>query len=481
MNPVANKTWLRPLLLATILSIGALLLWTIAVNWVWSVAGQFLSPHESSEQLVFTDDGQPLVQSTSYLPHNTTVYRTLDGQTIDNLDNYELQGGSGWLAGPSMPSFRDPGWQSRVIGFAEPGGAPNYWYLVIDVPADRRAFFVGFDAKTNRGIGYIGRNGFRTDPPPADDCFEIEPNLVSYWGLFAGPPANQGQEPNGYWRLPNRAIFLDSDQELFRVEMRHRNVAAVPLDGETISVANLGQPTRVPEEKHVIEKERIAARLSDRVLVLDNDGQTLRSIPLPPETRDRIINVYLTTGPEAIIMALADLHHELTEVYWLNSAGETARHEHVRLRGGFFVSYEQPAWQTALGSLSPLMCAFDFAILRPRQTVMAGKYHDYRTALAASLADNWAAFAVLVLVSAGLAAFAYAYQLRYSRGGALGWAAFVLLLGAPGLIGYLVHRRWPAVERCRECGARVPRDREGCLVCAASFPPPAPLAIEIFA
>jgi hypothetical protein len=80
-----------------------------------------------------------------------------------------------------------------------------------------------------------------------------------------------------------------------------------------------------------------------------------------------------------------------------------------------------------------------------------------------------------------LAAWCYRRHRRFEERGALVWAAFVFLTGPAGIVGYLLHRRWPASERCAACGTVVPRDREECLACEAQFPPPAPEGIEIFA
>jgi hypothetical protein len=57
---------------------------------------------------------------------------------------------------------------------------------------------------------------------------------------------------------------------------------------------------------------------------------------------------------------------------------------------------------------------------------------------------------------------------------------FVLLLGVPGVIGYLLHRRWPVFETCSACG-RVVGDREACHACGDALPPPPPTGTEVFA
>jgi hypothetical protein len=481
MHSTPIRSLLLSLALATVLAVGTGFVWMVAEIWVAGVANQLFSPQEPSEQLAFTEDGQPLVQSSTYYPSNTTVYRTLDGEDVKNLDQYELQSGSSWLVGPDMPEYERLDWQSRIIGFNEPSGMPYYWYLIADGQAHGHGYFRGYDAKTKHPIGYLGLAGFRTDPPPIAEQFEIDRKFYGYWGSFAGQQGNSGQEPNGYWRGSPPAIFLDSGESLFRIDLRHRSVASVPLDGKVVSVANIGQPVRVPEEKRSIEKTRIGVRLADRVVLLDEAGKALCSIPIPLDVRRRMLNVCLTTGPESIVVALQDMHHDLTEIYWLNPAGEVVRHEQPRLRGGFSMGGEQPAWQTAFGLPSPLLCAINFGVTRPQQSVTVGRFTEFPDALAASVAEAWPAFLVVLALSAALAVVGYRRHVRYGQPYALAWAGFVLLGGPVGLIGYVLHRHWPAIERCDHCGAAVPRDREGCRVCSAAFPAPAPRGIEIFA
>jgi hypothetical protein len=75
----------------------------------------------------------------------------------------------------------------------------------------------------------------------------------------------------------------------------------------------------------------------------------------------------------------------------------------------------------------------------------------------------------------------YHRQRRNSAHHTISWMVFVLLLGWPGLIGYALHRRWPVLVCCPNCGAETPRDRDTCAKCNAAFPPPALKGIEVFA
>ena len=72
--------------------------------------------------------------------------------------------------------------------------------------------------------------------------------------------------------------------------------------------------------------------------------------------------------------------------------------------------------------------------------------------------------------------------LRYSLSltARLGWAAFYLVFGIPGLLTFLSVQEWPARESCPNCRKLrvVDRDQYGC--CGADFAPPEKNGTELF-
>ena len=91
-------------------------------------------------------------------------------------------------------------------------------------------------------------------------------------------------------------------------------------------------------------------------------------------------------------------------------------------------------------------------------------------------------FPVLFVCLISIAASVYCYRRhrRFEDRGAAAWAAFVLITGVPGLFGYLLHRRWPVLERCSHCGKLNPVDRPSCRNCDAPISLPPRKDIEIF-
>ena len=168
------------------------------------------------------------------------------------------------------------------------------------------------------------------------------------------------------------------------------------------------------------------------------------------------------------------------DVYWIDEAGGADRHENVLLAGMKAVDDESAAWLVALVVPAPLLEAFYYTTEAAGQ-VESGDAASMAEALAQSFNRCWPAILTVCALSAILAGVCYRHHRRYADRGGAAWALFVFLMGVPGAIGYWLHRQWPATERCGHCGAIAPRDRDGCLTCAAEFPAPALKGIEVFA
>jgi hypothetical protein len=62
----------------------------------------------------------------------------------------------------------------------------------------------------------------------------------------------------------------------------------------------------------------------------------------------------------------------------------------------------------------------------------------------------------------------------------LGWMAFHLGFGIPGLLTFLCVQEWPAREACPKCKKLRVLDREKCEHCGADFAPPEKNGTEVF-
>ncbi len=471
MNPSYTRTRLSPLLLATILAAGALVVWIFVYALVYFPSLRELSIRDT---LQFSTDGRAVLVSAVTTPYPRTVFRTLDGQEIEP-DSIEVQSFYTGLPDLVGPEPDESNWRHRVHGFGEAHPVPTFWYLVHDDGEPGHAYFVGYDAKTRRRVGFIGLHGFDAELPNVEQRFLIDRRLLAH-GSFAGRRASEGRLPNIASGSPE-LVYLVADESLHAVDLERRTVEVIALPGKVLGARNLVEPVIVPDERHVVYRDRIAVRLPDRMLVLSPKGETLRSLALPAAIRNRSLTLYPTTGTESVLVANAG-RKTPAEIYWFDAQGNVERHEQYKEP---YVDPRPAVWIATTETPVPLLLAAGFLVMVPLREVRLGDALDFPTAVAESLPDVWAPLLMVSLASAVLAVVAYRRQRRLAGRGALAWAAFVFLAGPPGLVGYWLHRRWPPVERCAKCGVTVPRDRQQCPVCAAEFAPPAPEGIEAFA
>jgi hypothetical protein len=131
-------------------------------------------------------------------------------------------------------------------------------------------------------------------------------------------------------------------------------------------------------------------------------------------------------------------------------------------------------WFVLGALLSPLMvfiATFIYAAMKGNGIPLHALWHPF----------VFMPFLILFAISILLSIRTYKRHLRLSETDAIVWAIFVFLWGVPGYIGYLIHCRWPVMERCSTCIKETPRDRDDCLHCHTPFPPPARVGTEIFA
>ena len=365
---------------------------------------------------------------------------------------------------------------------------PTFWYFVHDGARDGHGYFVGYDSQSKRRVGFVGRDGFRTDRPPVEQSFPVDSAK-----LGSGRAFSQYITTYGYDRYSGR----DSDEfpvwkadmisgaEVLEVDLRSGSVRTLMESADLISVGFLGfsltQPSlrltsqTIGEMESLLKlREKLAIRTSDRVVVFDAARKQSAVFLLPEEFRDRGINFYeLEEG--ALLTSTREIPHRgpHVELAWIDPSGKVLRRAEVSLHENYRADDASEVWTAVLAVPVPVLVAWE--------TTGFWFPPDYPTALAYYFALYWPALLVVTLFSAALAWYCYRRHRRYYQPAGGVWFAFVLLLGLPGLVGYLFHRRWPVLEKCPACGQVVPRDREACAKCGAAFPPPEPKGWEVFA
>jgi len=482
-----SRNWLSNLILATILAIGTLILWIGGAMWIDSIIRQlFLTEQNYTKNLIVTTEGQPLLQI-----HNPAKLvdpwetETLDGHPVA-MNSYDDQWNKPLNTSNAVERVREISrWSGRIFSFGISQPTPTLWYLICEGDTPGYAYYVGYDYITNAQIGYMSKAGFSLDRPPAEQHFQFlhfQSNRRGYYGpSFAGLLPSAGHRPHN---LADResVTMLMAMGELWRIDFRHRTVKQVSVPGEVIDIGNCEAPHEFDTRRKTMDFQ-VAVRLPEELLLMDLDGTVLRTVPLPADFRNVAVAPYRTLGPELLLVA--NQHYwsdkEPLRIDWIGADGAVTRHAQLPPPPAKDRSYRRDSWGMSAIFPAPLLMQFAITVPLPRQMIDQGEAPDYPAALAKSASEAWPPMLVLFIASGLMAWYAYRWQRRYSATGAAAWAAFVFLLGLPGLAGYLLHRHWPARARCESCGVEVPRDRLSCLVCSLDFSPPVRTDYEIHA
>jgi hypothetical protein len=484
----------RRLGLALVLAIGFGAASALATSWAISIWESLHTSRSPWDSLVVCADGTPLIQRyTTYDDYRQVVtYHDLDsGREVPNPKEHES-----WLTGASLAVPR------RNVGFPLDGNArigffsdgqtpPNLWYFVHDGARDGRGYFVGYDSESKLCVGFIGRDGFRTDRPPVEQWFPMDGvklasgrafsryTLGRYWG---------GYSEDQFAEFPAWKVDMISGTQLIEVDLRARSVTTLMESTNMMAVGiseTVSKSKPVGEEPPAVHRQQhLAVRTADRVLVLDAAGKQHSEYVLPEEDglRDRGFTLYELDAGKALVIAGRVLleRSQREELLWIDASGKVLRRAKVSRQGVNGPNDARDAWKSALIVPAPVALAL-VATLAPLDYISSGREPNYSAALAHSLAVFWPSLLVVTLLSAVLAWYCCRRHRRYYQASSVVWFVFVLLLGVSGLVAYLFHRRWPVLEKCPACGHDVPRDREACAKCGAAFPPPEPKDCEVFA
>ncbi len=467
--------------LAIVLVAGLMTAVWMAIGATSLLSSMWDASESNNEQLVFTLEGEPLL-STRIAGDPVARFRTLDGQPVEKPEDVKISTANPQALPPAEANPRTfPGWSHRILGFLQPPPpATQYWYLLQGDDPTNLSYFIGYDPKTRRVVGYIGRQGYRATLPPAEERFTIRGSMFA--GVYAAAIGTFSQEPYR-WEANRPYLFLVADGELFKIDLRDQAVAPVQTSSKVVSIGQYEQPTAVDDEdRDAVYQWRIVVRLPHELQIRSTDGKLLRAIQLPDELEDQTISVRGTTTDEMMLLSRpADEHYAPLDVYRAGSDGTAI--QQGKISGG--QRPEPPGeienWAAVAVAPLPLPLALvSFTTIVTRATNNpAGP--GVREPLKDLVATFGLPYLALLAVSSVFAVYAYRRQRVYDPTSATAWAVFVFLFGPPGIIGYLLHRRWPPRAACAHCGKWVPCDRMRCTVCREEFSAPALKGIEVFA
>jgi hypothetical protein len=474
MRKFARWNMFAAMVVALTIALGGQGVWGFICIWTQSVIGQSFGS-QLSESLEITRDGRTLVRNIQRVDGVWRyTYRTLDGQDVSDA-TVNTAATVHVLAAPLRPQSLN--WAQRAVGFADTQSWPAYWFLIRDAKVPGNAYFTIYDGQSRQLLGYFGPHGFRPDPPLSNEQFlNVPPGGCEV--IYTSAPYSGGS-------LWNRAtaVYIVGNGSLWLIDVEKRSIRAIPISGEPVAVAWTDEPEYFGGGFDAADfdptRNRVVVRMRDQIALLSPHGEMRRSLPIPADVREREFDFYETKAGDVILTAYRSIGH--ADVYWIGDSAGAERHEEVRL-AGMQSADDNPltAWYTAAVLPAPVFLNAGY-VMEAAQQVASGVSATMAESLAKAVNRDWPAILTVWTLSALLAGVCYRHHQRCADRGGAAWALFVFLMGVPGAIGYWLHRQWPVTERCAHCGATAPRDRDGCLVCAAEFPAPELKGIEVFA
>jgi hypothetical protein len=285
-----------------------------------------------------------------------------------------------------------------------------------------------------------------------------------------------------------RASFLClvSGDQLEAIDVRDRSVRTLlEVPGLLSSAVGTQTVAKLPDKQTKLSEMpqyfRVA-RAADRLLVLSPNGEVRSSYVIPSELRGTTFTYYQLADGSGLALKHRYRLRELTVgLYWFDHHGKISRRAEV-VTFTMTDTITRPGlggWLRAVAFPSPVAAVFAVPGPDAADYLQSGEAGGLRQAVARALAETWPPLVFVGVLAAGLAWLAVRRQRQYAQGRTVAWAVFVFPFGLPGLVGYLVHRRWPVSAACPVCHRLVPRDRTSCAACSAEFPTPQPKRIEV--
>ncbi|HEX5105496.1 MAG TPA: hypothetical protein VFV87_16875 [Pirellulaceae bacterium] len=469
------------MLLAAVVAFGLTTVWFVLVAWLFMLMEQSRIDFDHYEQLYVRLDGVPVIAKGARSGARHELL-TLDRQPAKG-DTYQILSPA-YVAPPakgaSYVSSRD--WSVRLASISDGGSPAVYWYLVHDGRTNGRAYGVGYHAVTKQVAGYFSRAGFSERLPPREAWFHVKGDAALAYAV----PERQYYEP--YWStwFTQPSQFLLANGKLWRIDMRKRTVA--PLvdcpDAEGIGWAwrtadALPQPTPGAPQQASAPRS-LFVRTPETALIVDPQSGEVARYPLPAQLQGDSLGVFQLADGRLLIAAYPLSLGKDQLVAWIDPAGKTTK-RHVAINAPSRTSDDATVAALSAVAAPAFVWQIVMAAMLAWQKLALGQATSTSNAVGQALAVCAPGMAIVLALSLAGAVAAYRRQRRFGLGGAIGWAVMVFIFGIPGWIAYRLHRTWPVLEECPACDQSSPRDRDACLECGATFPPPELKGVEVFA
>jgi hypothetical protein len=496
MTMITRKfSLLRHLLWAATLATGFGTVWfllvaplTTSIQEAWQGANRL-----RQESLVVRSDGTPLIRSMPLDNLSLMTYRDLNGREQETPEGTDLISAVYMAGEHATPGFfsLSPGWDQRLRFFMDEREPTVNWIFVHDGKPDGGGYFVGYERKSNRRVGFIGLNGFRTDFVPPDQWVPVRGALITDYSHWSSVPtwfnSARLQVPRiNPSDLPPRLVYVPSGSRLRLVDLAARTITTVfesPEPIESPGIATL--PSFVNDYRG--KKQDILVRTRQQIHALDHKHRVTRVFTIPTEVgRASAVYWYEIDNGQAIAAFSPPRSTEDPDnvtkqmVYRITAEGAIQDRFELTLQTGSPATNQAALqFQVFLGLPAP---AFLF-VIEPLLMMSINRTESYSKTFVALLGTLWPSLLAVAVLASILAIITWrrARSFGLPKREQVTWAVFVLLFGFPAFVGFLLCRLWPIRQPCPTCHARAPRDRSACAVCGNRFPDPALKGIEIFA
>lgn len=484
----------RPLVLASVLTLGTATVWTMIVMWTVVMVEKATRSRFVSYYIAVQADGTPFIQKMEssnrpVVPIASSEQFTLDGDRIEGKSDIStLYGAPLWQE--VHDTFGRPEWSERVSQFPVRGASDDspadasMWYFIHDGLDDGRGYFVGYELTGNRCIGYMGVNGFAHEKPSRDSWFVMSRGEYAY-GL-----AIRSKIYSTIDRYNNRhyPLLVRSGDLILEVDLGKRTVRTVFQGSSLLAMSRISRARVVPTSdfRPGIE-QMIAVRMPNEIAVVSLDGKIVGKYVLPKSFQADPASQFFTLPNEQALLVNSRTDRTTglvsAKLSWIDTAGNVLGRRDVTL------GKPEPVRNTS-GEDAIAAVAFPApGIMVPALALMGAPWLEqerhpelsYAQAIGPGIARAWPALLGLLILGAALSWACVRRQNKYALPWTKTWAVFVFFFGIPGYLGYLCHRRWPVHEECPECHKTTPQDRGACALCDTPLPTPAPKGIEIFA
>ncbi len=369
--------------------------------------------------------------------------------------------------------------EGQLNSFTNGGSQMEFWYLVRNLHPRTHGYFIGYEKKSKKLIGYIGKNGLQASRPSWEESL---PLTESYFGVASGgttqvspeilPTPWTESDPREFALQTNRKIWMSTVDGIWLCDLGTRSVRPVAPIQEVQGLHVMVDP----KGWH----QKVLARTKDGVHVFDESGKEISRVEYPFSGND-FLTLSLTDSGNSILVVTkypgwVKEASRSVSILWFDATGKKIREWNQPLK--YF-----PFEEGHFGTTKP--------IISTRTTVMAlgGTIVEMSRAIRRTMVSDQDWFPVepisYRIFGAVVTIFAIAWlwwhqaRNRVSKTQVMIWTGFVLLFGLTGLLGYHFHKRWPALVRCQVCGHKDFIGRTECSSCGHIDPEPAILGRDL--